>query len=106
MIRDPSIEILPALCSDPQPDSTLTQGWDILQEAIHATWPAAVVTPYLRVASTDSRHWQEICPNVYRFSAKEVTGAEKSTVHGNNERIRTVNTVNAAKFFVRLMRNC
>ena len=106
MIRDPSIEILPALCSDPQPDSTLTQGWDILQEAIHATWPAAVVTPYLMVASTDSRHWQEICPNVYRFSAKEVTSAEKSTVHGNNERIRTVNTVNAAKFFVRLMRNC
>ncbi len=106
IIADPSIEIVPSLCSEPQPDSLLTQGWDILREAITATWPQAVVTPYLMVASTDSRHWREICPNVYRFSAKEVTGEEKSTVHGNNERIRVVNTANAAKFFVRLMGRC
>ena len=106
IIDDPSIEIVPSRCSEPQPDSLLTHGWDILREAIAATWPEAVVTPYLMVASTDSRHWREICPNVYRFSAKEVTGQEKATVHGNNERIRVVNTANAAKFFVRLMRRC
>ena len=106
IIRDPQVEIIPHTCTDPRPDSELTQGWDILQEAIHATWPQAVVTPYLMVACTDSRHWRDICPNVYRFSAKQVTGAEKATVHGNNERIRIENTVNAAKFFVRLMQHC
>ena len=58
------------------------------------------------VACTDSRHWRDICPNVYRFSAKQVTGAEKATVHGNNERIRIENTVSAARFFVRLMEQC
>ncbi len=105
-IADPGVEIVPRICTDPRPDSEMTQGWDALQSAIHATWPEAVVTPYLMVACTDSRHWRDICPNVYRFSAKCVTGAEKATVHGNNERIRTENTLKAAQFFVRLMRTC
>lgn len=106
LMADDGIEIVAHAGSEPQPDSELTFGWDLLQEAIHATWPQAIVTPYLMVACTDSRHWREICPNVYRFSAKQVTGAEKATVHGNNERIRIENTHNAARFFVRLMRNC
>lgn len=106
IMDDPNIEIHAQTGTEPRPDSELTQGWDALQNAIHATWPEAVVTPYLMVACTDSRHWRDICPNVYRFSAKCVTGEEKASVHGNNERIRVENTVNAAKFFVRLMRQC
>ena len=58
------------------------------------------------VACTDSRHWREISDHVYRFSAKEVTGAEKATVHGDNERIRVENTENAVRFFLRLMGEC
>lgn len=106
IINDPDVEIVAHASTEPRPDSALTQGWEALQNAIHATWPEAVVTPYLMVACTDSRHWRDICPNVYRFSAKCVTGEEKATVHGNNERIRVENTANAAKFFVRLMMQC
>lgn len=106
IIGDSSIEITAQTAAEPRPDSEMTQGWEQLTTAIRATWPDAVVTPYLMVASTDARHWRDICPNVYRFSAKCVTGAEKATVHGNNERIRIENTANAAKFFVRLMRSC
>lgn len=106
IIADPAVEIRAGSAAEPRPDSEMTAGWDQLRSAIEATWPQAVVTPYLMVATTDSRHWRDICPNVYRFSAKEVTGEEKATVHGNNERIRIQNTANAAKFFVRLMRTC
>lgn len=106
VIGDPTVQFVPQSSTDPRPDSDMTQGWQQLQNAIRATWPEAVVTPYLMVASTDSRHWRDICPNVYRFSAKHVTGEEKATVHGNNERIRVENTANAAKFFVRLLRQC
>ena len=105
-MRDPGIEIQKSVCADPRPDSELTEGWDALRSAIRATWPEAVVTPYLMVATTDARHWRDICPNVYRFSAKTVTGEEKATVHGNNERIRVENTLRGAQFFVRLMRQC
>jgi carboxypeptidase PM20D1 len=105
-IQDPEVEIVVQSGDGPRPDSQCTQGWEALCGAIGATWPQAVVTPYLMVASTDSRHWRDICPNVYRFSAKAVTSQEKATVHGNNERIRVENTRKAAEFFVRLMETC
>ncbi len=105
-IRDVQIEIVPGSCTEPVPDSMMTAGFDEIRSAIEATWPQAVVTPYLMVACTDSRHWREICDNVYRFSAKYITSEEKATVHGDNERIRIENTENAVKFFIRLLRRC
>lgn len=106
IIRDPQVEILPARGTDPTRESILDASYEKLKTAIEATWPQAVVSPYLMVACTDSRHWREICDHVYRFSAKYVTSEEKATVHGNNERIRIQNTKNAVKFFFRLMREC
>lgn len=106
IIRDPNVKIIPDRGTEPAQDSELGAEFDMLKAAIEATWPQAVVSPYLMVACTDSRHWREICPHVYRFSAKYVTGEEKATVHGNNERIRIENTENAVKFFFRLMREC
>lgn len=105
-IRDPQVEIHMRPGTDPGPDSELGAEFETLKAAIEATWPQAVVSPYLMVACTDSRHWRSICDHVYRFSGKYVTGEEKSTVHGNNERIRIENTENAVKFFIRLMREC
>jgi carboxypeptidase PM20D1 len=106
IIRDPGIELQVVSSTPPSQDSTMTAGFSALKSAIEATWPQAVVTPYLMVASTDSRYWREICDNVYRFSGKYVTGAEKATVHGTNERIRIENTENAVRFFLRLLREC
>ena len=106
IIDDDQVMIEPSLCTEPKPDSLMTEGFDKLRCAIEATWPQAVVSPYLMVACTDSRHWRDICDNVYRFSGKQVTGAEKATVHGNNERIRVENTENGMKFFIRLLRQC
>lgn len=106
IIDDPQVEIHPNPGTDPGPESFLSEEFQKLRESIEATWPQAVVSPYLMVACTDSRHWRSICDHVYRFSGKYVTGEEKSTVHGNNERIRIENTENAVKFFMRLMRKC
>lgn len=105
-IRDPQVEIRVHPGTDPRPDSELGPEFERLKAAIEATWHQAVVSPYQMVACTDSRHWRSICDHVYRFSGKYVTGEEKSTVHGNNERIRIENTENAMKFFIRLMREC
>ena len=102
----PDIEVVPDRFAEACPESRMTQGYDRIKSAIEATWPEAVVSPYLMVACTDSRHWREICDNVYRFSGKQVTGEEKATVHGNNERIRIENTENAVKFFICLLRQC
>lgn len=106
IIGDAKVDVTVVSGTAPQPDSQLGEPYEKLKTAIEATWPETVVSPYLMVACTDARHWREICDHVYRFSAKYVTGEEKATVHGNNERIRIENTENAVRFFIRLMRNC
>ena len=61
---------------------------------------------YLMVQCSDSRHYGPVSNHVYRFSAMDLTAEERSTIHGNNERIRTEVIGRAVEFYIRLMSQC
>lgn len=89
---------------DPSPVSDCSgPGWSRIQHAISATWPDAVIAPYLMVACTDSRHFSRICRNVYRFSAMALSKEERSTMHARNERIPIEKISTATAFFWRVI---
>ncbi len=80
------------------------EGWDKVSRAVADTWQGSIVSPYLMVQCSDSRHWGVISDRVYRFSAMDLSSAERATIHGNNERIRLESIGRAVEFYIRLMK--
>ena len=84
--------------------STDCEGWDIVCNAVSGTWKGCIVSPYLMVQCSDSRHYSCISDKVYRFSAMHMTVEERHSIHGNDERIRLENIPLAVEFFMRVMK--
>lgn len=107
VVDNPAITFTRVHGMNPSPYSrTQGEGWEKLKNAINQTWPEALISPYLMVACSDSRHYCRISENVYRFSAMALTKEERGMIHGNNERIPLEKIVRTAQFYVRLMGSC
>jgi carboxypeptidase PM20D1 len=82
------------------------EGWDKVASSVASTWKGCIVSPYLMVQCSDSRHYGRISDKVYRFSAMDLTSEERATIHGNNERIRLEAINKTVEFYIRLMKKC
>lgn len=106
-IADDKVQVEILYGTDPSRISrTDCAGWDKVATAVASTWRGCLVTPYLMMQASDSRHYGRISDRVYRFSAMDLTAEERSTIHGNNERIRLDCLCRAVEFYIRLMRQC
>ena len=106
-VADESVEITALESNEPSRVSrTDCEGWDKVAAAVSETWPGCIVAPYLMVQCSDSRHYGRISDKVYRFSAMDLTAAERATIHGNNEKVRLEGICRAVEVYIRLMRKC
>ena len=106
-VNNPAVEISVLESFEPSPISeTGCEAWDKVASAVANTWPGCIVSPYLMVQCSDSRHYGKISNHVYRFSAMAMTSEERATIHGNNERIRLESIHKAVEFYIRLMKQC
>ena len=106
-IDDDSVELILGSNMNPSRVSqTNCEAWDKVASAVANTWKGCIVSPYLMVQCSDSRHWGIISDKVYRFSAMDLTKEERASIHGHNEKIRLETANSAVEFYIRLIKQC
>jgi len=107
VVGDDGVGLRADVSAEPSPISrTDCEGWKKVVSAVQGTWRGAVVSPYLMVQCSDSRHYRDLSDRVFRFSAMDLTAEERHTIHGNNERIRLETALRAVEFFLRVLKQC
>jgi carboxypeptidase PM20D1 len=86
----------------PPPISTTTSEFARLGAAIRAIYPELLVAPFLTVGATDSRHYVQIAPRLYRFLPIRLEGTE--LIHGVDERVGIDAYANAIRVYATIMR--
>lgn len=74
-------------------------GFRDIADSATATYGSLVVTPGLTVAGTDSRRYETVADNSYRFNPMLVTREDVHGFHGTNERVSIDNMVKATNFY-------
>ena len=106
-VNNDAVEITALESFQPSPVSeTDCPAWDKVAAAVAETWQGCIVSPYLMVQCSDSRHYRDLSNHVYRFSAMDLTAAERASIHGHNEKIRLETLASAVEFYIRLMKKC
>lgn len=76
-----------------------------LEKTISQLFPGVVTVPFLMIAATDTRHYEPLTRNVFRFNPFVVNPDMVDGVHGTNERLRADDFSRGVRFYAQLIRN-
>src|SRR2546426_8157666 len=79
--------------------------FQLLARTICQVVPEAVVTPWLVVGATDSRHYARLTPNVLRFVGTAIGRDDVRRVHGTNERGGVQAYADAVQVYIQFLKN-
>ncbi len=84
--------------------SDQSEGFRLLVGTVRDLYGPVVVAPGLTIGGTDSRRYQAIANDNYRFNPMRVTRADAQGFHGTDERISIDNMVMATAFYERVIK--
>ena len=85
------------------PDSS--ESFVTMERTLRQVAPGVIVTPWLVVGGTDSRHFDKLTANVYRSGALALTAADLGRIHGTDERVAITDYARNIAFYIQLIRN-
>ena len=104
-VNDKRVELEVVYGNEPSriSETTGTEGYEILRNTIREVWNDVIVSPYLMLAASDSRHYGLISDRVYRFSPLNLTKDLRKLIHSNDERIKISEIEKSVEFYIRLI---
>ena len=104
IVNDDRVEITNAIDFVAEP-STVTHvdgpGFDLVSKTVHQVFRETVVTPFLMIAATDSRHMSAVSTQIIKFSPM----TDPSGYHGIDERVSVKSFGDAMWFYENLIRS-
>jgi len=97
-------EINPANLPSPVSDYN-SDSFKLIQKTISQIFPKVIVTPGLIGGGTDTKHYEKISKNAYRFYPMRANSENISGVHGINERISISNYKEIVQFVYQFLIN-
>lgn len=80
-------------------------GYRAIAGAVRRVYGDIGVAPGLTIAGTDSKHYQKVSDNAFRFNPMQITPQDLAGFHGTNERISLENLVRATRFYIELIKS-
>ncbi|XP_078276603.1 N-fatty-acyl-amino acid synthase/hydrolase PM20D1-like isoform X2 [Rhinoraja longicauda] len=108
IISDERVKIEVLQSNPPIPMSSYADdafGYQVIKGTIGNIFPEVVVAPGLCTASTDTKHYQNITTELYRFTPVILKEEDISRIHGVNERISARSYEEVVQFYFRLIQN-
>jgi carboxypeptidase PM20D1 len=103
-VKDPHVEVTLVSGDEPSPVSpTDDAAYALLSSTLAEVFPGTVPVPYVMLAATDSRHFHRVWPRVYRFTPFRMTDAQRSSIHGVDERIGVDDFRDGIRWYRRLI---
>ncbi|MFT5838809.1 MAG: carboxypeptidase PM20D1 [Flavobacteriales bacterium] len=78
-------------------------GFKLIESSIRRLDDNVLVTPYLVLGATDSRHFQNLSDNIYRFMMVSLNPTTLKQFHGLNEQISVQDYLNAIQFYYAML---
>ena len=101
-----SLEPVPGFCNEPSPISAVdSPTFLMIQKTISQIFPEAIVSPYLTVGGTDTKHYTQLTHNIYRFLPVAILAGDLGRIHGRDERVSIAAYQNVIRFYIQLLIN-
>lgn len=92
--------------SEPSRISPINSGaYQTLNRSIREVFAHTIVAPGLMLGATDSRHFEALSENIFKFSPVRATAEDLPRFHGTNERISIKNYTEMIRFYHQLLIN-
>lgn len=80
-------------------------GFKAIQKTAQELFPEGMIAPSLVIAATDSRYYEAVANDVYRFLPLQMTKRDLQRIHGIDERIGVADYKKLIQFYYQLVQN-